>query len=312
MVLIRNYIFILISSIIWAMVSFASANTCTDAMYKVLISNKAFFYSESNFKLDSIYEYDFHNASAINEEYINEYIKDYIINNGKLEKIIKTNNLGVIDSLENHFEPDTTYFHHDTDETVLKNYVQEYIVSNYETNDTLNYTLAVYNKGEKIGEIKSKIFESNNYTSIEYWATTSTDNDEYPKSLTEYFLKKDTIIEQETAFYNADSIIIGMPTKYVADPANDLKCYKIYRYYSISETDTTYGEAQGSETYLYRPYGKGFVIKQYYDNSASKDYTETFIIDPTVKTSIRKTRKMVKIAPKARYFDLLGRYKFTK
>ena len=29
-------------------------------------------------------------------------------------------------------------------------------------------------------------------------------------------------------------------------------------------------------------------------------------------TIIRKTHKPVRISPKARYFDLLGRYKFTK
>ena len=40
MVLIRNYSFILISSIILTTVSFASANTCTDAMYKIFVAQK--------------------------------------------------------------------------------------------------------------------------------------------------------------------------------------------------------------------------------------------------------------------------------
>ena len=40
-------------------------------------------------------------------------------------------------------------------------------------------------------------------------------------------------------------------------------------------------------------------------------YSETFVFNEEQKTtSIRKTLKPVKISPKARYFDLLGRYKF--
>ena len=38
----------------------------------------------------------------------------------------------------------------------------------------------------------------------------------------------------------------------------------------------------------------------------------TVVFEPEGTTSIRKTLKPVKISPRARYFDLLGRYKFTK
>lgn len=37
-----------------------------------------------------------------------------------------------------------------------------------------------------------------------------------------------------------------------------------------------------------------------------------FVYDEEETTAIRKHRPAVKISPKARYFDLLGRYKFSK
>ena len=36
------------------------------------------------------------------------------------------------------------------------------------------------------------------------------------------------------------------------------------------------------------------------------------MVIPDAITAIRKLRPTVKISPKARYFDMLGRYKFTK
>jgi hypothetical protein len=61
---------------------------------------------------------------------------------------------------------------------------------------------------------------------------------------------------------------------------------------------------------LYKPNEKGFSIQYTYeDNSYNREY---FFIKKDNTTSLRKTLKPIKISPKARYFDLLGRYKFSK
>jgi len=313
--------FCLIPAAIFALNDAASANTCTDAMYKIFVAQKTYAYPESKFQIDSVYTYEYWYESANKEEYKSETIQNHIINDGKLEQITieekaKTTNQYNPDLSEERLDQNTTYFYHDTNETVLKSVERELIISDCKTNDNLCYIQNAYHKGKKLGEIKTKINESNNYTGIEICAYSSTDNNEYPKALTEYFLKKDTVIEQETAYYNADSVQPNIPKKYVADPTDDLKCYRIVEVYSVSGKDTIHYEYQADETYIYRPYAKGFSIKKYYKNESSVDkeerYTETFVIDSKAKTSIRKTVKPVKIAPKARYFDLLGRYKFSK
>ena len=57
----------------------------------------------------------------------------------------------------------------------------------------------------------------------------------------------------------------------------------------------------------------GFMFKYY---RSSEDYSNLrkffFVYDDDGPTGIRKQRPAVKISPKARYFDLLGRYKFSK
>ena len=54
---------------------------------------------------------------------------------------------------------------------------------------------------------------------------------------------------------------------------------------------------------------KGFSLKVFENNVITE---ELFFVNPDSTTTIQKRRAPVKISPKARYFDLLGRYKFTK
>ena len=84
----------------------------------------------------------------------------------------------------------------------------------------------------------------------------------------------------------------------IADPSDDFKCYEYEN-----------GNEKGIPI-LYKPNEKGFSIQYTYeDNSYNREY---FFIKKDNTTSIRKTLKPVKISPKVRYFDLLGRYKFSK
>ena len=82
----------------------------------------------------------------------------------------------------------------------------------------------------------------------------------------------------------------------VGDPDDDSKCY-VYKNDSIITTT------------VYQKNDKGFSMQ----STGRNKFSETFMIDPKKQTlSIHKRRVPVKISPKARYFDLLGRYKFTK
>jgi hypothetical protein len=110
------------------------------------------------------------------------------------------------------------------------------------------------------------------------------------------FLKQDSIIEIKNFNYNTDSSSVEK-TFYVADINDDNKCYK-------------YDEQQNLiNTFTYLPNENGFSLKQ---NEGDK-YTEAFVINEEKNTTaIRKTRKPIKFSPRARYFDLLGRYKFSK
>ena len=83
----------------------------------------------------------------------------------------------------------------------------------------------------------------------------------------------------------------------MADSLDDFKC-RGYEDESVEGFSVTYKTTE-----------KGFSI------SFSDDSTyisEWFYVVPGQTSSIRKTLKPVKISPKARYFDLLGRYKFSK
>lgn len=55
----------------------------------------------------------------------------------------------------------------------------------------------------------------------------------------------------------------------------------------------------------------GYMLKYLEESSTGYYLREYFFVNPGT-TAIRKQRPAVKISPKARYFDLLGRYKYTK
>ena len=54
-----------------------------------------------------------------------------------------------------------------------------------------------------------------------------------------------------------------------------------------------------------------YMLKYLEESSTGYYLRELFFVNPGT-TAIRKQRPAVKISPKARYFDLLGRYKFSR
>jgi uncharacterized Zn finger protein (UPF0148 family) len=112
---------------------------------------------------------------------------------------------------------------------------------------------------------------------------------------TEYFIKSDSIIIKEYFDYNTDSVRTSQKF-YAADPNDELKCYQY--------------DAKGQIDYtlLYKPNEKGYSISI----DGGSYFREFFFVKTAKPSSIRKTLKHAKIPPKARYFDLLGRFKFSK
>ena len=119
------------------------------------------------------------------------------------------------------------------------------------------------------------------------------------ESVEQTFFSNDTLVFQTTSTYKSGETNIYR--KYtVIDPQDDSKC---------TDYDSK-GEIEGLLEFTKT--NNGYSVK--YNKKAPKtDYKEYFMIVPKeYATAIRKHRPAVKISPKARYFDLLGRYKFTK
>lgn len=209
----------------------------------------------------------------------NEWTHKYIYNeNGRLEQML-------FDSKEGS-KTEVLYFYYDTTEIALKNRGSEYIILNSNTQDTMCIRLKNYYDGAFQGEQISK--RTSNYASSETIESST-------HWFSERILKNDTLFEIEYFDYNTDSVRTSQKI-YAADPNNDNKCY---------EYDD---DGQINYTLLYKPNEKGYSV-----SVESEDYfREFFFVKTEETTSIRKTLKPVKFSPRARYFDLLGRYKFSK
>jgi hypothetical protein len=81
----------------------------------------------------------------------------------------------------------------------------------------------------------------------------------------------------------------------LGDPKDNSKCYQ-------------YRDSIITDTLFFQNNEKGFSVKIVKGNNL----TEYFMVYPEGSSAIRKRRPAVKISPKARYFDLLGRYKYTR
>ncbi len=261
--------FCLIPAAIFALNNPASANTCTDAYFK--LENSKDIHKIFDIKIDSTYSKD---------SELENYIK-YFYSNEILDSI-KTTSL-----FQGETNSSTIYFYSDTNETVLKKQNLETITHNCSNQDTICFKFENYRNGEVIknGQIKA----TNNYVSKLYFSNKLT-------SHYEYILKQDSVILKRTSIYESDTSIIK--TFYVADSTDESKCY------NIEEN----GEIQ--KTLLYSSNEKGYSMTT---KEGDFYYSETFVFNEEQNiTTLHKTVKPVKISPKARYFDLLGRYKFTK
>ena len=232
----------------------------------------AIFDQESNLRLDSI----FYSQSPAGWKG-----KKYFYNESLIEKVM-------VDFKQDPTHRAYWFFYRDTNETVINQKdFYEYIDSTYKKQDTLFHHLKTYYHGEY--EYTQIIRIAKFYYSLQIINST-------PSEFSEKFVKQDTIIEINHSNYNTDSSSVKKAF-YIADINDDNKCYG-------------YDEQQNLlHTFTYSPTENGFSLKQ----DDGENYIEIFVInEDKILTALRKTVKPVKITPKARYFDLLGRFKFTK
>jgi hypothetical protein len=232
----------------------------------------AVFDQESNLRLDSI----FYSQSPAGWKG-----KKYFYNESLIEKVM-------VDFKQDPTHRAYWFFYRDTNETVINQKdFYEYIDSTYKKQDTLFHHLKTYYHGEY--EYTQIIRIAKFYYSLQIINST-------PSEFSEKFVKHDTIVEIRNFNYSSDSSLVTKAF-YIADLNDDYKCNKFDEQQNLIYTFT------------YIPNENGFSLKQ----DDGENYIETFVInEDKITTSLRKSLKPIKFVPKARYFDLLGRFKFTK
>lgn len=265
---------------------FAAANTCTEAYFQSIKP----YYIASQVKphIDSIYyEQDLKETDSLVTKQ-KEFIK-YFYNNGCLEKIVFGN--------INDTKIDTTQINHyyqSKDKNELSGSGSEVLFSDSTYADTTFWDIKYYFfKGLHRVEFYK---ETNSY---KYVLTTYY---KYPekyitsRELSEFFFRNDTLVFMEISDFNPDIQQDQVFTYFVEDPDDDQKCYE-------------YKNGTLTDTLIYNPKENGYSIRIINETG----YREHFMVNPDLTTTaIRKQRPAAKISPKARYFDLLGRYRFTK
>ena len=268
----KNFLFCLM-----LLAGFAAANTCTQAWFN---AQTHFLSTPQNTPyLDSVYSaylYRFSDSTDIREE---RYVK-LSYSNGYLEKIIN----GYVGDIENILT-EVDHIHVSKDESVLSKEGLEGLISDSTVGDTTFWVRKHYVDGE----LDQAMF----YKETEFFSSCMDSTFDY---YSEYISRNDSLIYIHIDNYSSEA---KRKTEYVyiiEDPADDLKCYE-------------YSNDSLEHVMVYNKNEKGFSVKVFENDIVVQ---ELFFVDPNNTTAIRKLRPAVKISPKARYFDLLGRYKFTK
>ncbi|MBQ5465100.1 MAG: hypothetical protein IIT53_14095 [Fibrobacter sp.] len=253
---------------------YAAANTCTEAV---------FLFSKGS--LDITQDEAYHDSSYFVENYThkNEWSHKIYYTNGKIDSL-------VMDPMEDGEALRVTHYYWNSDEKISGK-GSEMVIFQKTSGDTIILNEKAYSNGEFEGSYTAKITGS----------YISTLNSQY-NSFTELYFSNDTLFEKHINDYGTDNPRPEIRFT-IGDSTNDFKCYE----YEIRD-----GKADLNETIEYVKTDNGFKIKYLEESSAGYYLREFFFVNSIAYTAIRKHRPAVKISPKARYFDLLGRYKFTK
>lgn len=253
---------------------YAAANSCTKAWFE--INAYEYFASSDRPYLDSTHQ----------NELTYEIDEKYVYKNG------------LIDSILTYHQKSTTPNYLDT-----YNWSEGKLISNGSVvylsreiiNDTLIITQTAYLKDRSTNQITTKILD--NYAEKKIVKSSSG-----KEHLQQIFFSNDTLVFQTTTTKSGETDTYKKIT--VDDPQDDSKC-----------TEFNYdGEIDGQLEFTKT--NNGYTLTYNEENYAPKsipNYKEYFMVVPKqYTTTIRKKRTTIKATQKATYFDLLGRYKFTK
>ena len=263
------------------LLTYGFANTCTEAYFKV--NNYDYYPIEGEPQVDSVYE-------KVNlDKYHNyERIGKFFYHNKKLDRFVSIYIGDVVDTT-------VSKEYYSLDENVLSKKGDEILFSDSSFKDTLIFLEKKFKEGLLSMEMTTKI--AKNYTSR--WGRSFSSgvlNDEY---YSESVLRNDSVIYMEINHYNTDH----SSTDYayiVEDSSDDNACEEYFDDRDIS-----------SYKYAYKKLENGFVFEE---KNGDIHYRQIFMLyQPNDEiTAIKKRHPMTKISTKARYFDILGRYKFTR
>ena len=260
-----------------ALAAFATANTCTKAFYEIHAFN--FLTIKDSPHLDSIYYREQPNPEELHEWYQKYYYQDGLIQRSVFK--FRDN-----DPVENRF-------YLTADESVLTKNGRELLLSDSVAGDTVYFFQKMYNDGKLVQTVVHKTADL--YASEDDYDPTSG-----RRTFAEYYFQNDTLVSKTLYDYTA-----GTPATatiyYVGEPGDEYKCAE-YMGDSLTNNIT------------YKKLATGFSVAIFNDT-----YLREYIMEvpETHTTALKKqpipnNRRPVKISPRARYFDLLGRYKRAK
>ena len=262
---------------------FAAANTCTD----LVVNNDSELFSI--FTFTNVHR----DSSYFLEDGDNAWSNKYFWSDGKLDSM-RTDHMRESES------PSVMHIYWNVDQTALTGKSSEIIITQKNSGDTIIYTQKNFYDGEFKNSFTYKKIDGHIY-SLRHIPGSPDRGDNW--TFYDTYLSNDTVYHKKINDYYTENP--RYDTQFiVGDPDNALKCF---------EYEENENEPKLLETVELVYTENGFMFRY---NKSSEDYSYLreffFVYDEEGPTGIRKQRPAAKISPKARYFDLLGRYKFTR
>lgn len=281
----RNFlIFLLLLS------AYVTANTCTEAYFKKV---HGYYPVEGEPQIDSIYE-----KVSLGRDHNYDHIIKYYYHNKIIERIESVHIGDFVDTTAYNFYhslDEKVNYYHSLDEKVLSKKGAEILFSDSAYKDTLIFLEKEFKDGLLHMDVITKI--AKNYTS--QWGRSYLSGVLNEEFYSEAVLRNDSVIAMSINHYNTDH----PSTSYwyvVENSSDDHKCEQYF-----NDKDNL------SYEFVYKKIDNGFVFEE---KNEDIHYRQVFMLNlPNDEiTAIKKRRPVTKISTKARYFDLLGRYKYVR
>ena len=263
------------------MTSYAAANTCTEAYFKA--TSFSYYPVEEDPQIDSVYE-----KVNLGKDHNYENVRKYYYRNKIAERFVSVYIGDVVDTT-------TCNAYYSLDEKVLSKKGGEILFSDSSYKDTLIFVEKQYKDG--LFSVDKVTKKAKNYTS--QWVRSYSSGALNGEYYSEMVLRNDSVVFMEINHYNTDH-----PTtrySYIVGNSND--DYECENYNDGKDTS--------DYKYVYKKLDNGFVFEE---KNGDIHYRQIFMLYHPYDeiTTIKKRRPVTKHSAKARYFDLLGRYKYIR